>query len=58
MADTDKIALPTLSAAELRRMSPEQRDAILTEAAARAERDYRPDRHLADFEAFGEADLI
>jgi hypothetical protein len=45
------------SAAELRRLPPEQRDAILAKAAAMAESDYRLDRNLTDFEAFGEADL-
>jgi hypothetical protein len=46
-----------LSAAELRRLPPQQRDAILTSAAAAAEADYRHDPALTEFEAFGEKDL-
>ena len=45
------------TAAELRRLPPEERDAILAAAAAAAESDYRHDRDLTDFEAFGENDL-
>jgi hypothetical protein len=45
------------TAAELRGMSAVQRDAILIEAAESAEADYRVDRELTDFEAFGEEDL-
>jgi hypothetical protein len=44
-------------ASELRKLPPEQRDAILEAAAARAEEDYRNDRELTDFEAFGKDDL-
>jgi hypothetical protein len=45
------------TAAELRKLPPEQRDAILEEAAARAEEDYRSDPALTAFEAFGKDDL-
>jgi hypothetical protein len=44
-------------ASELRKLPPEQRDAILEAAAARAEEDYRNDRELTVFEAFGKDDL-
>ena len=46
-----------LTALELRRMTPQQRDAILAAAAAAAENDYRLDADLTAFEAFGEEDL-
>jgi hypothetical protein len=45
------------TAAELRRLPPDRRDALLADAAARAVSDYECDRSLTDFEAFGEADL-
>jgi hypothetical protein len=45
------------SAAELRRLPADQRDAILAAAAARAEVDYRNDPELTAFEAFSEEDL-
>jgi hypothetical protein len=45
------------SAAELRKLPPAQRDAILEAAAARAEDDYRKDPQLTAFEAFGQDDL-
>jgi hypothetical protein len=45
------------NASELRKLPPEQRDAILAAAAAQAEEDYRQDRELTAFEAFGEDDL-
>ncbi|HEY4234801.1 MAG TPA: hypothetical protein VGM76_15310 [Lacipirellulaceae bacterium] len=44
-------------AAELRKLLPDQRDAILAEAAASAESEYRNNPLLTDFEAFGEDDL-
>ena len=44
-------------ASELRKLSPEQRDAILQAAAIQAEEDYRNDRELTAFEAFGKDDL-
>ena len=45
------------TAAELRKLPPAQRDAILEAAAALAEKDYRHDRQLTAFEAFGTDDL-
>jgi hypothetical protein len=45
------------TAAELRQLPPEQRDAILAAAAEAAETDYRLDSALTAFEAFGEEDL-
>jgi hypothetical protein len=44
--------------AELRKLSPEERDAILAAAAALAEEHYRNNPELTDFEAFGEEDLF
>ena len=45
------------TAAELRRLPAEQRDAILVEAARRADPDYTHNAELMDFEAFREEDL-
>jgi hypothetical protein len=45
------------TAAELRKLPPAQRDAILEAAAALAEEDYRSDAQLTAFEAFGKDDL-
>jgi hypothetical protein len=45
------------TAAELRRLPPDQRDAILEAAAALAEHDYRNDPQLTAFEAYGKDDL-
>lgn len=45
------------TAAELRRLPPDQRDAILAAAAAAAAEEYRKDATLTAFEAFGERDL-
>jgi len=45
------------TAAELRKLPAQQRDAILAAAAALAEEIYRHDPSLTDFEAFGEEDL-
>jgi hypothetical protein len=45
------------TAAELLKLPPEQRNAILETAAAQAEHDYRNDPELIAFEAFGEEDL-
>jgi hypothetical protein len=47
----------TWKASELRKLSAEERDAILATAAALAEREYRCQPQLTDFEAFGEDDL-
>jgi hypothetical protein len=44
-------------ASELRKLPPEQRDAILEAAAIQAEPDYRNDPELTAFEAFGKDDL-
>jgi len=45
------------TATELRRLPPEERDAILEAAAALAEKEYKTDVALTAFEAFGEGDL-
>jgi hypothetical protein len=45
------------TAAELRRLPADQRDAILAAAANQAAEDYRNDVALTSFEAFGERDL-
>lgn len=45
------------SAAELRRLPSDQRDAALSEAAERAAADYHYDPALTAFEAFGPEDL-
>lgn len=45
------------TAAELRRLPKEQRDAVLEAAAALAESEYRSNRDLTAFEAFGTDDL-
>jgi hypothetical protein len=44
------------SATELRKLSSEERDAILEAAAARAEQEYRSDPELTAFEAFDKDD--
>jgi hypothetical protein len=45
------------TAAELRKLPPAQRDAILEAAAALAEEDYRNDPQLTAFKAIGKDDL-
>jgi hypothetical protein len=45
------------TAAELRQLPAEQRDAILAAAAALAEQEYRTNPELTAFEAFGKDDL-
>jgi hypothetical protein len=45
------------TAAELRKLPPAQRDAIMETAAVLAEVDYRNDPQLTAFEAFGKDDL-
>jgi hypothetical protein len=45
------------TAAELRRLPVEQRDAILAAASAAAAEEYRTNPALTAFEAFGEKDL-
>jgi hypothetical protein len=42
---------------KLRALGSTERDAILAEAAAFAENEYRTNTSLTDFEAFGEDDL-
>jgi hypothetical protein len=44
----------SFSPSELRKMSPERRQAILAAAAGRAEQDYRSDTELTGFDAFSE----
>jgi hypothetical protein len=45
------------TAAELRKLPPKERDAIMEAAAAAAEQEYRTNRELTAFEAFGKDDL-
>jgi hypothetical protein len=45
------------TAAELRKLPPRERDAILEVAAALAEEEYRNNPELTAFEAFGKDDL-
>jgi Zn-dependent peptidase ImmA (M78 family)/transcriptional regulator with XRE-family HTH domain len=57
---TQKMAMPAperLSAAEIRKLPREQRDAILSAAAQMAEAEYATNRDLTSFEAYGEDDL-
>jgi hypothetical protein len=48
---------PGWTAAELRKLPVAERDAILEAAAALAEEEYRTNKELTAFEAFGEEDL-
>ena len=45
------------TAAELLKLPPAKRDAILLAAAKIAEKEYRRNKDLTGFEAFGKADL-
>ena len=56
---TDTLVPRTLrsTAAELRKLPPKQRDAILEAAAALAEPDYHGNVELNTFDAFGKDDL-
>lgn len=45
------------TAAELRKLSPAEREVILEAAAALAEEEYRKNPELTAFEAFGKDDL-
>ena len=45
------------TAAELRKLPPEQRDAIMEAAAELAEEEYHSDAKLTAFDAFGKDDL-
>ena len=56
-ADSSHLLEKNWTAAELRKLPADQRDAILAAAAAFAEGIYRDDSQLTDFEAFGEEDL-
>jgi hypothetical protein len=57
MALNSTIPDGTLGAKDLRRLSPDERDAILAAAAMLAENEYRTNTQMTDFEAFGEDDL-
>jgi hypothetical protein len=46
-----------MTAKDLRRLPPAERDAILSTAAKSAETEYRTNRDLTAFEAFGKGDL-
>jgi hypothetical protein len=45
------------TAGELRKLPPAERDAIMEAAATLAEQEYRNNRELTAFEAFGKEDL-
>ena len=47
----------TWKAGDLRKLPPNERDTILAAAALVAENEYRTNRQLTDFEAFGKDDL-
>lgn len=49
--------VPPWTAAELRKLPPDERDAILAAAAEKAAEEYCTDIGLTAFEAFGEGDL-
>jgi acyl-CoA reductase-like NAD-dependent aldehyde dehydrogenase len=55
--DTPQVTVQRWTASELRQLPAAQRDAILEAAAALAEEEYRSNRALTAFEAFGENDL-
>ena len=57
MEDSSPHTEKNWTAAELRKLPADQRDAILAAAAALAEDLYRNDPELTDFEAFDEEDL-
>jgi hypothetical protein len=48
---------PRIAPGELRKMSRQDRQAILAAAAELAEQDYRDDKELTGFEAFAEEEL-
>jgi hypothetical protein len=56
-ADNGTVTGRRWTAAELRKLPPEERDRILESAAALAEEEYRQDPTLTAFEAFGKDDL-
>jgi hypothetical protein len=51
------VVATSLTAAELRRLPREKRNAVLEAAAQLAEHDYKLDPELTAFEAFGKDDL-
>lgn len=53
MNKNDAASAKRWTAAELRKLPPAERDAILEEAAALAEEEYRKKPELTAFEAFG-----
>lgn len=57
MNKNDAVSAKRWTAAELRKLPPAERDAILEEVAALAEREYRKNPELTAFEAFGQHDL-
>ena len=57
MSATIAVPAQSLSAREIRKLPVDQRDAILQAAAALAESEYRTNRDLTAFEAFGKGDL-
>lgn len=57
MNPTDTSVSKRWTAAELRKLPPDEREAILEAAAARAEEEYRKNPELTAFEAFGKDDL-
>lgn len=57
MSRNDKDSKKRWTAAELRKLPPAERDAILENAAALAEEEYRKNPELTAFEAFGKDDL-
>lgn len=57
MASSPTIDRVRLSARELRRLPAHERDSILEAAAEAAEAEYRNNRDMTDFEAFGKDDL-
>jgi acyl-CoA reductase-like NAD-dependent aldehyde dehydrogenase len=57
MSTKDTATSKRWTAAELRKLSPAERDAILESAAALAEEEYRKDSELTAFEAFGKDGL-
>ena len=57
MNSTTAISKKPLTAKELRRLPAAERDAILTAAAKQAENEYRANRELTAFDAFGPEDL-
>jgi hypothetical protein len=56
--DNARPTRPGWTAAELRKLPAAERDAILETAAALAEEEYRTNKELTAFEAFGEEDLL